>query len=702
MSSSNTSDSPQIRVKKKNGTYEDWDFTKIIIAVGKSAERAGVNLTDDDLEFLDNLVTDKVGDLKEIPVADIHAIVEQSLQEVNPEVAASYIEYRSWNKQRINDMEEIYDDSQEILFRGNRENANFNSELISTKGSLLRRLLTTNMFKQYYMSKDEKKAMKDGFLYFHDRSDLVFAAVNCCLFDMKKVLAAGFEMSNVDYREPKGIHVALQVLTDITVVATAQQFGGFTIPQADILLIPYFRKSLAFWAARAERFVIPEKRQEFIMEMTMEELKQGLQAMEMRLNTVPSSRGDTAFVTITFGNCAIPEDAEIQRIICHAILDTRMKGQGNGAPVVFPKLVYLHKEAQHQDPNQAELFDHAIHCNQIAMYPDYLSLDYSEVGDIYDRTGKVVSPMGCRAFLSEDPSGEFEGRANIGAVSLNLPMIWKESEGKRFWDDLHDYLHVVRNFLKKRYAAVADNVCSTNPLAFTQGGVMGGNKSPDEKIGMDIVKTFTASFGITALNELNVLVEGVQLHESPKHFVNDVVDFINHWIRRFKEEDGYLYALYGTPAESLAGTQLKQFRNRYGVIPGVSDTEYFSNSFHCHVSADITPFEKQDHEFHLFHKINGGHIQYVRIEDRLNFEAIKAVVKRGMRMGFYQGINFDLVVCNDCGHRPEKYTEQCPECTSKDITVISRICGYLGFRLTGGNTRVNDTKLAEMLERKSM
>ena len=453
-----------------------------------------------------------------------------------------------------------------------------------------------------------------------------------------------------------------------------------------------------------------EKFEEYAQEKVKEELKQGLQSFEMKVNTVPSSRGDTAFVTISFGCVDIDsiEDRIIQQTICHAILDTRMNGQGNGSPVVFPKLVYLHSEKQ-DSKKQQELFEHAIECSSKAMYPDYLSLDHGYVGDVYQRTGKVISPMGCRAYLSDctDENGEsyFVGRANIGAVSLNLPMIWKASDGARFWEDLDTYLQMTRSFLKKRYDALANNVCSTNPLAFTQGGIVGGIKNPSDKIGYDIVKSFTASFGITSLNELCVLMTSKELHESDQKAVTEVVDYISKRVAEFKEEDGYLYALYATPAESLAGTQLQQFKKEFGVIEKVSDKEYFSNGFHCPVTANITPFEKQDKEFELFHKINGGHIQYVRIDNPNNIKAIETLVKRGLSMGFYQGVNFTLSTCEDCGYKPTKIDEQdvrCPICNSDNITIITRICGYLGMQYSGGDTRLNNSKLAEVHERVSM
>jgi len=312
----------------------------------------------------------------------------------------------------------------------------------------------------------------------------------------------------------------------------------------------------------------------------------------------------------------------------------------------------------------------------------------------------------CRAYLSdfkgENGESVFIGRANIGAVALHLPMIWQKSEGKEFYKDLDYYLEMIRAFHKKRYDAIANQLCSSNPLGFCQGGLYKGTKKPSDKIGYDIIKSFTASFGITALNELNMLMEGKWLDNSDRRLVNEVIDYISDKIAQFKKEDGYLYALYAVPAESLAGTQREQFVKKFGIIEGVSDRAYLTNGFHTHVTCDISMFEKQDAEYELFHKINGGHIQYVRVLNKDNLEAIKQVVLRGMKMGFYQGVNIASATCEDCGHVTNGLAEKCEVCNSSNLTIISRACGYLSFYKQGGDTRFGDAKIAEIRERKSM
>lgn len=316
----------------------------------------------------------------------------------------------------------------------------------------------------------------------------------------------------------------------------------------------------------------------------------------------------------------------------------------------------------------------------------------------------------CRAYLShwEDPkTGETitVGRCNIGAVSLNIPVIMavaKQEYGSewksKFWALLESRLQTIREFLCKRYELISHVKASTNPLAFTQGGFYNGYRNPDEEVG-DLINYMTASFGITALNESTILWNGKTLYEDKAQFANKVIDFIDDKVQKFKKEDHHLYALYGTPAESLCGKQAKQYAELTG------DTqfgEYFTNSFHCHVSEDITPVEKQDAEYTAFHKVAGGHIQYVRIDNPENFEALKAIIIRGMHKGFYQGVNFDASHCNDCGHDYLNGTNKCPKCGSTNVTTISRVCGYLGYSNINGHSRMNDAKMAEVRDRKSM
>lgn len=708
-----------MQIIKKDGTSEYWDNSKIIIAIKKSADRTNESISDHDMEIICNDCKAKCKEKckDNIKTLDLHSIVISSLKNhgfIN--IANSYQEYRDYKNSYAKAWEQLKSDADTIIFLGDKENANFDSSLVSTKGSLIKGSLTKELYQQFYLSNIEKFLTKRGDIYIHDLRDMIFGSVNCCLFDIGNVLKDGFEMSGVKYSEPKTVLSALQVIGDITLVATAQQFGGFTLAEIDKVLLPYAKKSFkANYMKYAELIDDGQKIEEFAIKETIRELEQGFQSLELKLNTVPCSRGDFAFTTLTFGQWNTGLDNKDKfwlKTIGETILNTRKKGH-NGFMVVFPKLVYLYDSEQiKNDRYSSELFDKAVQTSATCMYPDYLSLDGSpevnKVAQEYKEYGTIISPMGCRSYVShyEDENGPRTiGRCNIGVVSLNIPVIiavakrefgndWKS----KFWTLLDSRLETIRAFLKKRYDIIRHTKASTNPLAFTQGGFYKGNLKPDDEIG-NLVQYMTASFGITALNESTILWNGKSIYEDKSQFANKVVDFILDRIEKYKKADGYLYALYGTPAESLCMKQAQQYKNLTG---DDQFGEYFSNSFHCHVSENITPVEKQDAEFNLFHKVAGGHIQYVRIDNPENLIALKAIIQRGMEMGFYQGVNFDSTKCNECGQTSYNSSLKCPHCGSTNINTISRVCGYLGYSNLNGQTRMNDGKMCEIKDRVSM
>ena len=274
-----------------------------------------------------------------------------------------------------------------------------------------------------------------------------------------------------------------------------------------------------------------------------------------------------------------------------------------------------------------------------------------------------------------------------------------QQENKPFFDVLDYYLNLIRQLHLRTYDYLGEMRASTNPLAYCEGGFYGGHLGIHDKI-KPILKTATASFGITALNELQQLYNKRSLVEDGE-FAIRTLEHINEKVNQFKAEDGKLCAIYGTPAESLCGLQVTQFRKKYGVIENVSDREYVSNSFHCHVTEDITPIQKQDLEKRFWELSNGGKIQYVKYPISYNREAIKTLVRRAMDMGFYEGVNLSLAYCDDCGYE-ELEMDVCPKCGSKNLTKIERMNGYLSYSRVKGDTRLNNAKMAEIAERKSM
>ena len=705
-----------VKMIKKDGTHEEFNVQKVVDAVGKSAYRALTKFTEEEKAFICQKVVDRVNelDVDEIPIPIMHNIVESALEEVKPIVAKSYRDYRNYKQDFVRMLDDVYMKSQSIMYVGDKENANTDSALVSTKRSLIFNQFNKELYQKFFLTTEEIQACRDGYIYIHDMSARR-DTMNCCLFDVENVLRGGFEMGNIWYNEPKTLDVAFDVIGDIVLSAASQQYGGFTVPSVDLILDPYAEKSYEKYVDKYKALGIDEERAvEEAIKDVHRDFEQGFQGWEYKFNTVASSRGDYPFITVTAGTGT----TRFAKMATITMLDVRRKGQGKKEckkPVLFPKIVFLYDENLHGPGKELEdVFEAGVRCSSKTMYPDWLSLTgKGYIASMYKRYGKIISPMGCRAFLSpwyerggmhpadDDDVPVFVGRFNIGAVSLNLPMILAKSrqESKEFYSVLDYYLNLIRQLHIRTYAYLGEMRASTNPLAYCEGGFYQGHLKLTDKI-KPLLKYATASFGITALNELQELYNGKSLVEDGQ-FALEVLEYINAQITQFKEEDGNLYAIYGTPAENLCGLQVKQFRKKYGIIENVSDREYVSNSFHCHVSEDITPIEKQDLEYRFWELSNGGKIQYVRYPIDYNLGAIRTLINRAMDMGLYEGVNMSLAYCDDCGHQ-ELEMDVCPKCGSRNLTKIDRMNGSLSYSRVHGDTRLNDAKMAEIAERKSM
>lgn len=709
-------ESKVLKIVKKDGTLEDYNLQKVVNAVKKSAYRALVDFTQEELDKICNIVDTLVKSqpTDQVPIAAMHNIVESALEQTKPEVAKSYRDYRNYKQDFVRMLDDVYRKSQAIMYIGDKENSNLDSALVSTKRCLIFNQLNKELYQKFFMTNEELQACREGYIYIHDMSSRR-DTMNCCLFNIQAVLDGGFEMSNMWYNEPKSLDTAFDVIGDVVLASASQQYGGFTLPEIDKVLSKYAEHSYEKYLNKYLAMGVSQDIAECEAENDVKrDFEQGFQGWEYKFNTVASSRGDYPFITVTTG---LATD-KFGKMATKSLLKVRKNGEGKEGfkkPVLFPKIVFLYDENLHGEGKVNEdLFEAGIDCSAKTMYPDWLSLTgEGYVAEMYKKYGRVVSPMGCRAFLSPwFERGGFEpadsedkpvyvGRFNIGAVSLHLPMIYAKAkrESKDFYEVLDYYLNLIRHVHLRTYDYLAEMRASTNPLAYCEGGFLGGHLKPRDKIA-PLLKSATASFGITALNELQQLHNGKSLAEDGE-FALEVMRYINKKVGEFKEEDHKLYAIYGTPAESLCGLQITQFRKEFGIIKNVSDRPYVSNSFHCHVTEDITPIQKQDLEKRFWDLCNGGKIQYVRYPVSYNREAIKTLVNRAMKMGFYEGVNLSLAYCDDCGHE-ELEMDICPKCGSKNLTKIDRMNGYLSFSRVKGDTRLNEAKMAEIKERKSM
>jgi len=403
-----------ITIIKKDKTSEEFDVNKIITAVSKSAERIMYEFTDDEIEKIKSIATNKIEALNTntIDISVIHKIVESTLDEVNASVAKSYREYRNYKQTFVKVLDKVFKKDQSLRYIADRENANTDSALVSTKRSLTYNYLNKELYKLFNLNVEELQACKEGYIWIHDmgaRRD----TMNCCLFDMSRVLKNGFEMGNLWYTEPKSLDVAFDVIGDVILSAASNQYGGFTVPEIDKILEPYATKSFTkYYDEEVDKYKLythkeltdGSEEEKNIIDIVTKRIErdfiQGFQGLEYKLNSVGSSRGDYPFVTLTFGLAT----SEFGKMANKCALINHMGGQGKKGfkrPTLFPKYVFLYDENLHGEGKELEdVFNTAIECSKRTMYPDYLSLSGDGyVASMYKKYGKVISPMGKRRSL---------------------------------------------------------------------------------------------------------------------------------------------------------------------------------------------------------------------------------------------------------------------------------------------------------------
>lgn len=688
-----------IKVMKKDGALEKFTHSKIERAVNKTALRCNVDLIEPELKSIAVAVERELmpvteGGVRFVPVAHIHETVIEILNKFRPELSKEYESFRNYKKNVKEHFEQMILDTEQLLHNGDKENANRDSYLIDAQKSMSGEIFSVRNMLDYELPKSASKAHKDGDIYIHDLRDRLFNSINCCLFDMGNVLRGGFTYNGVTYKEPNSFRTACSMLEDVMNSARLNQYGGFTIPEIDSVLAPYARKT---YISYYEKFLAMEvdAPERIAEEMTYADIVQGLESIEHSLHMV-----NNTFITFTFGL----DTTKFGKLIAKALLQVRRAGLGTtGVPAVFPKLVFLYTDKLHGEGNENEdLFKDAIHTSAKCMYPDYLSLDEGYLGEVYHRTGKAISPMGCRAFLSEyvNPEGEsvFLGRANCGAITLNLPRFALKANG-----DMDKFLELVNENFEEAikvhlftYNRMKKVKAKTNPLFFQHGGchIRLGAEDTLEKV----LDTFTWSIGYIGLEEATQAMYGKSLHEYPT-FAEETLKHIKGLIEQAKKDTGLMLALYSTPAESLCYKFLEQDKAIFGEVEGVTDKAYYTNSYHCNVTAKLDVDTKMNIERKMFDIATGGRIVYNEYPHTTNMKAIIDCVRYAMSLGLYYGVNIQADTCLSCGHQAE-IEGNCPKCGSYQILRINRICGYLSYTTTEqGENMVNKGKTEEIKTR---
>ncbi len=696
-----------LQVIKRDGTKVPFDKEKITIAIEKAMHSSSGVHEDGLAEKIASEIEEFALSLhKEITIYGIEDQVYYKLiQYNNPATARAYENYKAVQayKRRVNTID---DDVVGILNRSNLnvldENSNKDAKIVSTQRDLIAGEVSKDIARRLIIPTDIVQAHDSGAIHFHDMDYIIQPMFNCCLINLKDMLTNGTVINGKKIDSPKSFRVACTVTTQIIAQVASGQYGGQSINGIDRILAPFVRKSYEkYYAAVVEEQkevygIEPdvEKAEEIAWKRTRKEIKDGIQTIQYQINTLMTTNGQAPFVTLFMyfkpGYKYEREAAYIQE----EILLQRYEGIKNEQDVyvtpAFPKLIYVLDEHNvHPDSKYYYLTKLAAKCTAKRMYPDYISA--KKMCENYQ--GNVYSPMGCRSFLSpwKNEEGEFvfDGRFNMGVVSLNLPQIGilaNHSEDK-FFGILEKRLELAKKALLLRFELLKNVTSDCSPIHWQYGAI--ARLQPHEKIEKFMYGGYaTLSLGYIGVYEATKLIKGVS-HTTPegKEFAIKLMEALNNAVSSWKKETGIGFALYGTPAENLTNRFCSIDKARFGIIPDITDKGYYTNSYHVDVRETISVFDKFSFEAEFQARSTGGCISYAEIPNMShNLDAIETMIRYIYDHITYAEFNTKSDYCHVCGFDGEIKVDEtnqwiCPQCGNAErskLTVIRRTCGYLG------------------------
>lgn len=680
-------------VIKRDGCQVSFDEERIKQAVERAALAAGVV----DADYCATVARVVAQQMEQRPRVDIHEIqqaVENQLMAGHyKQLARTYIEYRHDRdvsrelRGRLNqEIRGLVEQSNVALLN---ENANKDSKVIPTQRDLLAGIVAKHYAKQHILPRDVVLAHERGELHYHDLDySPFFPMFNCMLIDLKGMLTNGFKMGNAEIEPPKSISTATAVSAQIIAQVASHIYGGTTINRIDEILAPFVTASFHKHQEIAQQWQIPDVAG-YAMARTEKECYDAFQSLEYEVNTLHTANGQTPFVTFGFGLGTSWESRMIQQ----SILKNRIAGLGkNRKTAVFPKLVFAIRDGLNHKFGDAnyDIKQLALECASKRMYPDILN--YEQVVKV---TGSFKTPMGCRSFLGTyEENGEqvHDGRNNIGVISLNLPRIALEAHGdeNRFWALLDERLLLAKKALMTRIARLEGIKARVAPILYMEGACGVRLKADD-----NIAEIFKHGRASISLGYIGVHETINALFGAEKHVYDDeqlrtkaiaIVEHLKAATESWKAETGYGFSLYSTPSENLCDRFCRLDTSEFGVVPGVTDKGYYTNSFHLDVEKKVNPYDKLDFEAPYPPLANGGFICYGEYPNlQHNLKALEDVWDYSYTRVPYYGTNTPIDECYKCGFTGEfSCTSKgftCPKCGNHDsakVSVTRRVCGYLG------------------------
>ena len=688
---------PNIYVVKRDGRRVNFDVDKIYKALVKAAcEVTPMSpLLEAKLEGITEKIVAEITHRfsQDVKIYEIQNIVEHELLNANEyAIAKAYISYRTqrdFDRSQATDInftiDKLLNKDQTVV----NENANKDSDVFNTQRDLTAGIVGKSIGLKM-LPPHVANAHQKGDIHYHDLDYSPYTPMtNCCLIDFKGMLKNGFKIGNAEVESPKSIQTATAQISQIIANVASSQYGGCSADRIDEVLAPYAELNYEKHLRDAKDWVLADKRADYAWEKTKKDIYDAMQSLEYEINTLFTSNGQTPITSLGFGLGTNRFEREIQK----SILNIRIKGLGSEhRTAIFPKLIFTLKRGLNLEPGSPnyDIKQLALECATKRMYPDVLSYD-----KIIDLTGSFKVPMGCRSFLQgwKDENGEEvnSGRMNLGVVTVNLPRIALEAEGDKdkFWSLFAERMAIAKDALVYRVERTKEATPANAPILYQYGAFSKRLGKYDQVDQLFTHRRATVSLGYIGLYEVATAFYGGEWEDNPeaKEFTVDIVKEMKRLVGEWSDEYDYHFSVYSTPSESLTDRFCRLDTEKFGLVPDITDKEYYTNSFHYDVRKNPTPFEKLDFE-KIYPEVgaSGGFIHYCEYPVlQQNPKALEAVWDYAYDRVGYLGTNTPIDRCYKCDFEgdftPTERGFTCPNCGNSDpktVDVVKRTCGYLG------------------------
>ena len=705
-----------MKVIKRDGHMVDWCPAKIEEAIGKAnleveeEERASAIQIKNIVKYIEGLGK------KRILVEDIQDIIEMKLMSIGKYLLAKkYITYRYTRElvRRSNttdqSIKELIDGENEYW---NTENSNKNARVVTTQRDYLAGITSTDITRRFLLPEDIVQAHDDGIIHFHDADYFAQNVLhNCDLINLDDMLQNGTNMNGVMIEKPHRFLTAMTIATQLITAVTSSQYGGATITLTH--LAPFVRESKKRLEKKYKaRKLTKAQVEKFVMEDLKKEIVDGVQTFQYQINSMTNTNGQAPFLSVCMYVGEDPEYKEEVAMIIEEFLNQRIEGMKNEKGVyitpAFPKLLYvLEEENIKPDSKYYYLTKLAAKCTAKRMVPDYISekvmkeLKKNELGE-----GDCYPCMGCRSFLTPDRTisigniakaknykegkGKYYGRFNQGVVTINLVdvALTSDKDFEMFWKIMDERLELCHRALKIRHKRLSKATSDVAPILWQHGGLARLEKG--ESIHELLHHGYsTISLGYAGLYECVKYMTGHSHTDNGagKEFGLEVMQYLNDACKRWKAEEDIDYSVYGTPIESTTYKFAKCLKERFGVIKGITDRDYITNSYHVPVFEEIDAFTKLKLESEFQRLSPGGAISYIETANlQGNLDSVMEVIKFIYDNIMYAELNTKSDYCQECGYDGEILIDDdlewyCPNCGNRDhakLNVARRTCGYIG------------------------